>query len=421
MRPTHQAATFPRAAVVTLAVVVAAASAVAGCGADERADGWTVTVDTTASGATRVVNQPPPEGIEPAWVVEEELRLGSLDEAGPASFGQIHGLAVADDGRIAVLDAQAQELRIFDPAGRHLRTFGGKGEGPGELMSANGLMLGPEGMLWVPDPRLGRMSIFDWDEGFRESHQWQVRSYGYVWTGAIDSAGRVLEPSYSPRETERWQVLRVYDRTMQPLDSLAMERLPDTPDRDPPGAFYWEGGSVRGYISVPFYAGARSALDRQGRFWSTGDGDPAYRIARWNPGARDTTLVVESARAPVPVSAAERDSVIDEITTYLRDRGADARQDWSKVPSVKPAVQGLFIAEDGRLWVRVTTGESGVTTYDVFDPDGRYDGTAVVPADVYQWVTPVVRDGRFHAVVTDELDVQYVLAGPLREREGRAD
>lgn len=55
------------------------------------------------------------------------------------------------DGRFAVADAQAEEVRIFDPDGRHLRTFGGKGAGPGELQGMQGVHLDHEGMLRVAE------------------------------------------------------------------------------------------------------------------------------------------------------------------------------------------------------------------------------------------------------------------------------
>jgi len=41
--------------------------------------------------------------------LQEELRIGSADGNGPAAFGQVKGIQVLPDGRIAVLDAIAKE------------------------------------------------------------------------------------------------------------------------------------------------------------------------------------------------------------------------------------------------------------------------------------------------------------------------
>lgn len=397
-----------------ISVVIALTAFGAACGGERGPDhGWAISLDTLPSGAVRVVNAPPAGGVEPTWVVEEELRIGTLDGAGPESFGQIKGLAVDDQGRIIVLDAQAQEVRVFGADGRHLRTLGRKGEGPGEFADANGIMLAPDGRLWVVDPRLARMSVFDVEQGFQASHRWDRRSFGFIWNGAVDGAGRVLEPTVVRVEGEMWEVLRIYDREMTPLDSITVRSRGPAGRTEAPGSFYFEAGTTRGFLGVPFYARSLSTLDPALAYWSTREGDPAYRLARWVPGG-DTTLVIESPRPPIEVTPAERDSAIAAIRDRLSQLGADTRMDWSKIPEIRPAIAGIFISGEGDIWVRVNTPDPAPTTWDVFRPDGHYQGTAVAAFEPYQPVTPVVRGDRFWAVVRDELDVQYVVAGRLR-------
>ena len=60
------------------------------------------------------------------------LRLGS-DEEGPRMFGYISHADIGPDGNLVVLAGQAQEIRIFDPGGRFVESFGGLGDGPLEL------------------------------------------------------------------------------------------------------------------------------------------------------------------------------------------------------------------------------------------------------------------------------------------------
>src|SRR5690606_4419308 len=67
----------------------------------------------------------------------------------------------------------------------------------------------------------------------------------------------------------------------------------------------------------------------------------------------------------------------------------------------------------GRVWVRVATPDT-LVTYDVFLPDGRYDGTAVTSLRIPQWWSPLVRGDRVYTLVTDELDVQYVVRARIR-------
>ena len=68
-----------------------------------------------------------------------------------------------------VLESQAMEIRVFAADGSHLATHGQQGEGPGEFVGANGLMLGPSGRIWVPDSYAARMSVFDPEAGFVDS------------------------------------------------------------------------------------------------------------------------------------------------------------------------------------------------------------------------------------------------------------
>lgn len=410
----------PRATVPILALLLLGTACVEAGDAAR----WATTVDTLPGGRLHVVNTPPPSGVEPTWRIEEELRIGSVEAEGPAVFGQVKGLGVTSDGRIAVLDAQAQELRVFDPGGGHLATWGGRGAGPGELEGAHGLMVGPGDSLWVPDVDNARMSVFHPSSGFARSARMPFLRWGFVWSGIVTREGTVWKPSTTLGEPRR-PVIRVYGRAGEDavarelldvtlesdfalLDSIPLPAEPEADPEDPPGAFYWEapGGLPRGYIGVPFHAEGQLLLDPRGVIWSKAPG-PAYRITRWMPGG-DTTLVLETRREPVPVTAAERDSAIDRVSGMLRERGIGVRQDWSKIPENKPAIVSMFLADGGRLWVRTSSPDS-LVTYDVYERDGRWAGTAVTALKPWRWVDPIVRDDRFWAVVTDELDIPYVV------------
>lgn len=69
-----------------------------------------------------------------AWDFEPVLRLGGASE-GPESFYRVGpGVAAVDGGgRIHVLDEESHRVVVFDAAGRHLRTPGGRGAERDEL------------------------------------------------------------------------------------------------------------------------------------------------------------------------------------------------------------------------------------------------------------------------------------------------
>ena len=294
-----------------------------------------------------------------------------------------------------MLESQAQEIRVFAADGSHLATHGRRGAGPGEFVDANGIMVDPEGRLWVPDSRLSRMSVFDPDDGFLESHRFISFVRGWVWTGAMTDDGRIIKDESS--------MLRIIDDGIQ-VDSVLLPSESDEPYVPTNDPF-----SFGGMAAVPFHAVPLDHIGRSGEMWSAVPIGSHYRVKRWTPGG-DTTLAVTVERAPVPVTAFERDSVIADIKEHLEQSwGITTEQDWSRIHATKPPVTSLFNSLKGNLWVRVPALD-GIPTYDVLAPDGAYLGTAVTPGlDTPFWLDPVVRGDTFWAIVTDDLDVPHVV------------
>ncbi len=84
--------------------------------------------------------------------------------------------------------------------------------------------------------------------------------------------------------------------------------------------------------------------------------------------------------------------------------------DWSRVPTVRPAVEDIFASYEGNLWVRTPAPDGGVL-FDVYSRDGAHLGTASPgPAlKLLDLVAPVVRGELAWLVVTDDFDVNYVV------------
>lgn len=394
--------------------IVAILIATTGCGADApgRAE-WTASLDTLPTGVVHVMNVPPTGEIEPSWIIEPELRIGALEGDGPEVFGEVKGIGPLPDGRIAILDAHAQEIRIFGPDGEYLRTLGGRGAGPGELENANGLLVGPDGLIRVNDPANARLSFFHPDDGFVGSERLEISSYGYLWNAAIDADGRVHETAVVFRGDERWHLVKTYDAEGVWTDTtwVAPQEEEDL-DSNPA---LWRYETDRGYrrAAVPFWPWDVRALDPRGFFWEKAAHMNDYRIVQMTFD-RDTVMIVESGRPPLPVTPAERDSAI----AALRERTGGQSFDWSRIPDEKPIVEHLVLDTDGRIWVRVAASDT-VTTYDIFGRDGRLQGTAVTTMDLplsARITDPVVVGDRFYALDTDEFDVPYVVQARIRER-----
>ncbi len=400
-------------AFLLFALVISAAGCDKGGAA---ATGWSVTMDTTATGVVRVVNSPPSSGIDPGWTLQPELRIGSVSGDGADLFGQIKGIAPLTDGGVAVLDAQAQEIRVFNAAGEHVRTLGGRGTGPGELNDANGMLIGPDGLLRVNDPRNNRISLFDPESGFVRSSNLEISSYGWVWNAAVDSTNHTIEPTLAVLPDGRWDVVRVLDAEGSWSDTIRIGRREDAPSTtEAPGTYIVEIQNGRMFISVPFWPAGAAALDPRRYLWQKSSHINDYRIAQVTF-AQDTILLFESRRAPLRVTSVERDSMISTI----RDIAAGSELDWSRIPDDRPIVETILLDSRGRVWVQVRATRQG-TTYDVFGRDGIYEGTVETELQILSSPQPVIVGDVLHGIVTDELGIQYVVRArlaPLEKLEG---
>lgn len=388
-----------------------------GSGSESESGAWTTTVDTI-DGVVHVVNTPPEGGAGPTHLVEEELRIGVVEGGGPSSFGLIRSVAVLRDGRFAVADAQAEEVRLFSAEGVHQRTFGGEGQGPGELKGMQGVYV-HDGVLRVAEQANARLSVFDPDKGFVRTYPLQLFSYGFrgPWAAVVDSAGRTyVESSGQYGEGRFWNMVRVYDTAMNQLDSIPYFDYTGQSQRDEvPGAWRVQlGSNAWTWAQVPYYAQPYQILTPTGDFWSTTGGKSQLEVALWAPPA-DTSLVFTSLRKPDRVTAAERDSAMDVIEERFAERtGSRPGLDPSRVPTDKPTAYGLFVDDGGQLWVRLGEPSGDTTDYDVFRTDGHYTATVHMPFRVDGWVPPVVRGDTLWAVVTDGTDVQYVVRARMR-------
>lgn len=91
--------------------------------------------------------------------LEEVLSIGNLEDG---VLFQWVGVVVDTRKSIYVTDAMDYALKKFDPAGKMLKTAGGKGQGPGEF-SAPRLLDCSEGLLFVSEQYQPVIKVFDTD------------------------------------------------------------------------------------------------------------------------------------------------------------------------------------------------------------------------------------------------------------------
>lgn len=392
------------AAALTLSAILTA------CGAGDRAPAgsWAGSVDTLANGAIRIRN--PSTGLwdeATTWRIEEELRIGTVEEDGPDLFGQINDLAVDDRGYIYVLEGQARAVRVFGPDGQHIRTIGRTGSGPGEFRLPIGLRWDAAGRLWVVDAGNARYAIFDTAGAYQTMVRRTTNFTRLHWPGGFDPAGRLFDTAILPGEGSA-------SASSPGVKALIAFRV-DAPDPVPADTIripqyegpLFEALNERGQrsmsIPVPFTPQLVWHFEPRGALWTAITGD--YQIARIDIDG-DTTRVVKRDFRPAPVTADDREQALATLDWFAAQGG---RVDPSRIPSTKPAIHSLFTDSDGYLWVQpVTTTEDQGYLVDLFDPDGRYLGEIRLPFKLGS-LPPVIIGDRLYAVTRDEMEVQYVV------------
>jgi len=367
---------------------------------------WRGTLDTLESGTVVVTN--PESGIwtdETAWRVVEELRIGTLDDAGPDMFGQIRDLEVDAEGRLWVFESQAQELRVFDAAGAHVRTIGREGGGPGEFAGVMGMTWARDGNLWVVDPSNARISIIDSAGTYVGSHG-TIGGWMFVpWPGGVDTQGRFWNFVPDMTATEVRIVMVAHDDAMNPVDTA---QVPEYPGERP--TFELRNEDTHLVTGVPFAPSLEWRFDPRGYMWFMLTGE--YSITQLSLEG-DTLRRISREYEPLRVSEEDVDSAMVGLDWFVRHGG---KVDRSRIPDTKPATDEFLLDDQGNIWVLPVAGraEEG-RVVDIFDPEGRFLGRIGLPFRLSTNPPPVFREGYLYAVTEDELEVPYVVRARIEK------
>ncbi|MGD2122683.1 MAG: 6-bladed beta-propeller [Gemmatimonadota bacterium] len=389
-----------------------------------------------------------------------ELEIGTIDGPPETVFGDVTSVAVRRDGNILVLDAQARAVREFDSRGRYVRTLGRAGEGPGEFGRPMAVRVDPAGRTLVLDWNQ-RMTVFSVD-GTPE-RTWLLQGSRPAYDFTIDTLGntyvliRMPEPpgTPSPLPGENAAACVAYQRYAPdgtPGDTLP----PGGVIMDPPGQLrVGEEGRWRpkgnfaplGIVAIhPFGWTLTGVADRY-----------AVDLTRYPSSGTDSTgsdrpriLRIERVVNPAPIVDEEWDEWQAYIDAWLEQRRErvsrvearegillpDPQRPYFPEEPFKPYLRWPSFGLDGRIWINryapsvkeppgalpePEPSSSGPPPlpkltwteqfhYDVFEPDGTFLGTVVVPGGhristqegMYVW-----------GIRRDEFDVPYVFRAKL--------
>ncbi|MGQ0648905.1 MAG: 6-bladed beta-propeller [Gemmatimonadaceae bacterium] len=382
---------------------------VAACRSDAGPDVALTTVDSAGIAITTITST---IASVPAWEVDTRARV-TLESPDSTGFVYVSAAHWVSAGRLLVADARQRRLYLYDSAGRHLRTIGRDGSGPGEF---RGMMtvsvVGDTIGVWDLSGR--RFSLFTVDSGFRLLVPTPKAPTEYdtpreTWiTGGVRPLAFWLRGEYPgpvPQgvRIRRWQFtgqLAVSDTSGR---ALAMS---------PTFNGVYTGQSDRGdarqlFSNAPFVAVAELIAYGSGEAFEVRVADRdlrTRRIVRWSLADEPLTEAeVASARARLLASmppGAPRERIEAAVNDIVAPE---------LLPKTRPAISRALWDHGGQLWLgrfeAPVRGLAEAFDWIVLDSAARPVGRVRLPDTAR---IESVRGSELLLSVRDSLDVQTV-------------
>ena len=367
---------------------------------------WSMVVHAAAQDTLVVRADNQPEWGTNSRLVRE-LRIGQLDGPAEYAFGRITSVTAGPDGSIFVADAQVPVVRQYNANGAHVRSWGRKGRGPGELQNPEAIAIAGN-QLVVRDLVGQRFVVYPLDGG--EPKHWSYPSSSASLRPIVVHRDAAISTPFSfPRGTPVWQqaILRyATDGTIK--DTLA------TPTYGPdPARLTIVTGAARASYSIAYLPEPTWTFTSKGVFVG---GLPSRYSIVLSDGARTTRIDRNAAR--VPVSAEERDALKRQTEQTIRSAN-DPNFKWNgpDIPAVKPFYKELRVDGEDRIWVKLHApsirdpGAEGrviyrePVIYDLISSAGRYLGQFRFPDS---FVLHYVRGNQVWGTERGDFDVPYV-------------
>ncbi len=298
------------------------------------------------NGITVILNPKKPvklPGMPTTLKLTEELCLGKETKDENYMFSELNSVQVDDHGNIYTLDSKEILVKVYDKNGKHLRTFGKKGQGPGEFQSLRRMFIAEGEKLTFQDTRNKRFSYYSLNgECLKET------SYGKWNLGRVqaDSQKYIYGETIAIDETGTKQKIVKFDPQFNQISELA-------------------------YLEIKMMPPSINAMPTRFFFMITKEDNfiwvvtSKYELNVINSKREKIKKIVKNYN-PVKITDAEKERLKERIGDSLPQ---DIKLEW---PENYPPL--YYFALDDRGLIYVSTYEKDVNEniyFDVFDAEGR--------------------------------------------------
>ena len=309
----------------------------------------------------------------------EEWRIGGDTGDEKYILSRPTDIAYDSRGNLFILDSRDKCIKKYSPAGKHIITFGRKGQGPGEMTRPYNIEIDPDDNIVVYDFSGRRFSVFSNDGENIATKRFNER----IWIFCITHSGKYLI------ETHKWNlkpgkgdlhkiILYSPDLTYEmTIDSAYVNE----------NLFVSEGNRFTN-IPVPFHDRLFWTILPSENIVTAWSGD--YNIKIFTPEG-DVIKSFRHKGKKIKVTAKDKNEHFNSLGFATSDGGASKGvpqfvRDKTELPKYKPFFTYILADNEGNILVRLYEKKGNNYLWDVFDKNGKYLTKIALP-EFNRWIT----------------------------------
>ncbi len=303
----------------------------------------------------------------------EDLVIGKSKDNENYMFSSLRSVQVNDEGDIFVLDWKENLIKVYDKTGKHIRTFGKTGQGPGEFQSPSRMYMCSDGRILIMDRGNSRLGFYSKDG--RCLQEQDTRELGSVLRTKPDSRGHIYGEISIPGEISTRELIE-FDEHLDRIRTITTYKRKRA---------YRE--LALELPSLVFYVNASDEL-----IWAL-NSDYRFHVI---DAEGNLVRIIDKKYKPVKILKSEHNRIMKK---YFGNQPPPPRFN-VVIPDNYPAFEYFLCDEVGRLYAR-TYEEDGEERrrHDVFDNKGRYFVRFFLPKEELIFV---VKKGMIYCLVPED-------------------
>ena len=333
-----------------------------------------------------------------------EMTIGVEDGDTHEVFGSSIFFVITQNHDICVLDPSGFRVILFDAKGKVLKSFGQKGQGPGEFQAPSEIAIDSQGQLYVFDAMTKKIAVFSKDGEWIENRDLPQGVVAVMNPYLLDSGRFIFTSVKLDQEFQQAYVLGTMDKTIEsfrPIISLPSPKM----DWSKMGEPSFGAKFLKGHFDA-IASGFPTATP-------LGDGFIAFNSSKYEGVAYDNEhtqkWMMTKEHKPMPYSKEAKYALCEAIYDGIRSSGTignvvneasfnSAFRD-ADLPEFILPLTSLFPWDKGFGVLTNYKSSTKKGTVQLFDQEGRFirEGVFQGPAGIR-----VMKDGWLYASGVDE-------------------